>query len=84
MAERENPLALARQATEEQARARLLHEEAARFAEASRRLRTRAGNPSVRDMARACDGRPAAPTVCRMLASGDRPARFEVIDGVGS
>lgn len=120
MAERENALALLRQATEEQARARLLHEEAARFVaetrvrrerpaptppaqdapgcdlrpdpgtartpaefiEALRRFRTWAGNPSFRDMARACNGRPAASTMCRMLAGGELPTRFEVIEAV--
>jgi hypothetical protein len=120
MTERENALALIRQAAEEQARARVLHEEAARifekaragrerpalsppaqdapgcdlrpdpgsartpaeFIEALRRFRTWAGNPSYRDMARACNGRPTASTMCRVLAAGELPARFEVIDAV--
>lgn len=118
--ERENAQALARQAAEEQARARLLHEEAARtfeeararrerpapgapaqdvpgynlrpdpgaagttaeFIEVLRQFRTWAGNPSYRDMARACDGRPAASTMCRMLTGRRLPARFEVIDAI--
>jgi hypothetical protein len=96
MTEREQALALARQAAEEQARARHLHQEAAlafeaararrerpalgpaqdapgsrlrpdpsdvrtpaELIEALRQFRTWAGNPSYRDMARACNGRPA-------------------------
>jgi hypothetical protein len=120
MTERENALALARQAAEDQARARVLHEEAARafeeararrerpapgppaqdppgcnlrpdpssartaaeLIEALRELRTWAGNPSFRDMARVCSGRPAASTMCRVLAGGALPARFEVIDAI--
>jgi hypothetical protein len=119
MTEREQALALARQAAEEQARARRLHEEAARafqeararrerpalgpaqdapgcrlrpdpssvrtpaeFIEALRQFRTWAGNPSYRDMARACNGRPAASTMCRVLAAGKLPVRFEVIDAI--
>jgi hypothetical protein len=117
--EREQALALARQAAEEQARARHLHEEATRaFAEARarrerpalgpahdapgcrlrpdpggvrtpaeliealRQFRTWAGNPSFRDMARACNGRPAASTMCKVLAAGTLPVRFEVIDAI--
>jgi hypothetical protein len=119
MAEREQALALARQAAEEQACARRLHEQAARvfeeararrerpalgpapdalgcslrpdprsvrtpaeLIEALRQFRTWAGNPSYRDMARACNGRPAASTMCRVLAAGKLPVRFEVIDAV--
>jgi hypothetical protein len=118
--ERENALALLRQAAEEQARARRPHDEAARTAEeagtrrertvpeppaqdapgcdlrpdpgdartqaelieALRQFRTWAGNPSYRDMARACDGRPAASTMCRLLRGKELPARLEVIDAI--
>jgi hypothetical protein len=117
MSEREQALALARQAAEEQARARLLHEEATRvfeearagrerpalgpaqdapgcrlrpdptrvrtsaeLIEALRQFRIWAGNPSYRDMARACNGRPAASTMCKVLTAGKLPVRFEVID----
>jgi hypothetical protein len=117
---REAALALARQATEEHQRARLLHDEATRLfeearssrervgpgspahdvpgcdlrpdpsrarsatelIEALRHFRTWAGNPSYRDMARACRGRPAASTMCRVLGRGELPARFEVIDAI--
>jgi hypothetical protein len=114
MAERENALALARQATEELQRARSLREEAAGagrersatnppahdapgsdlrpdprgtrtpagFIEALRQFRTWAGNPSYRDMSRACNGRPAASTICRVLGKRELPARFEVIDAI--
>jgi hypothetical protein len=120
MAEREKALALARQAAEDQARARLLHDEAARtfeeararrerpalgtpaqdapgcdlrpdprdvqtsaqLIEALRQFRTWAGNPSYRDMARACNGRPAASTMCRVLAGRALPVRFEVLDAI--
>lgn len=118
--EREKALALARQAAEDQERARFLHEEAAdafsgsrprreraapgspahdapgcdlrpdpsgarnsaELIEALRQFRTWAGNPSYRDMARACSGRPAASTMCRVLGRGRLPARFEVIDAI--
>jgi hypothetical protein len=43
----------------------------AEFIEALRRFRTWAGNPSFRDMARACNGRPTASTMGTMLAGGD-------------
>jgi hypothetical protein len=120
MAEREHALALARQAAEEQARARLLREEAARafeqararrerptlgppaqdapgsqlrpdpsnvqtpaeLIEALRQFRTWAGNLSYRDMARACNGRPAASTMCKVLSGTALPVRFEVIDAI--
>lgn len=120
IAEREKALALARQAADDQERARLLHEEAAsafsgsrawreraapgspahdvpgcdlrpdpsgarnsaELIEALRQFRTWAGNPSYRDMARACNGRPAASTMCRVLGRGRLPARFEVIDAI--
>jgi hypothetical protein len=119
MTERDKALALARQAAEEQARARHLHEEAAlafqaararrerpalgpahdapgstlrpdpsgvrtpaELIEALRQFRTWAGNPSYRDMARACNGRPAASTMCRVLAAGKLPVRFEAIDAI--
>jgi hypothetical protein len=122
--ERENALALLRQATEEQARARLARDEATRaleesraesrarreragpgspahdvpgcdlrpdpsgartsaeLIEALRQFRTWAGNPSYRDMERACNGRPVASTMCRVLGRGQLPARFEVIDAI--
>ncbi|MCW2892333.1 MAG: hypothetical protein JWO75_1822 [Actinomycetia bacterium] len=120
MSERDNALALVRQAAEEQARARHLHEEATRafeetrarreravpgspahdvpgcdlrpdpsgarssaeLLEALRQFRTWAGNPSYRDMERACNGRPVASTMCRVLGRGRLPARFEVIDAI--
>jgi hypothetical protein len=120
MTERENALALARQAAEDQARARLLQDEAARafeearasrerptlgppaqdspgcdlrpdpsgvrtaadLIEALRQFRVGAGNPSYRDMARACSGRPAASTICRALSGTELPVRFEVIDAI--
>ena len=120
MTERENALALARQAAEDQARARLLQDEAARafeearakrerptlgppaqdspgcdlrpdptrvrttaeLIEALRQFRLWAGNPSYRDMARACNGRPAASTICRTLSGAELPVRFEVIDAI--
>jgi len=120
MAERDNALFLARQAADEKARARLLHEEAAKaveeararreclalgspaqdvpgrdlrpdpsgartpaeFIEALRQFRTWAGNPSFRDMARACDGRPAASTMCKVLTRWELPVRFDVIDAI--
>jgi hypothetical protein len=118
--EREHALALLRQATEEQARARLARDEATRALEetrarrervtpgspahdvpgcdlrpdpsgartsaelidALRQFRTWAGNPSYRDMERACSGRPVASTMCRVLGRGQLPARFEVIDAI--
>jgi hypothetical protein len=49
---------------------------------ALREFRTWAGNPSYRDMARACNGRPAASTMCRMLSGAELPIRFEVIDAI--
>jgi hypothetical protein len=119
MIEREKALALARQAADDQARARLLHEAASAFKEtrarrdraapgspahdvpgcdlrpdpsrarnsaelieALRQFRTWAGNPSYRDMERACNGRPVASTMCRVLGRGQLPARFEVIDAI--
>jgi hypothetical protein len=120
MTERENALALVRQAAEEQTRARLLQDEAAKAFEKAvarrerpalgppahdspgsdlrpdpsrvrtpaelistlREFRTWAGNPSYRDMARACNGRPVASTMCRMLSGTELPARFEVIDAI--
>jgi hypothetical protein len=119
LSEREQAQAMARQAAEDQARARLLHEEAARafdeartrrerlapgpsqdapglrlrpdpgsvrtpaeLIDALRQFRTWAGNPSFRDMARACNGRPAASTMCKVLAAGTLPVRFEVIDAI--
>jgi hypothetical protein len=120
MTERANALALARRAAEEQARARVLQDEAARAFEeavarrerpalgppaqdspgcdlrpdptrvrtpaelinALREFRTWAGSPSYRDMARACNGRPVASTMCRMLSGTELPARFEVIDAI--
>ena len=33
-------------------------------------------------MERACNGRPVASTMCRVLARGELPARFEVIDAI--
>jgi hypothetical protein len=54
----------------------------AEFTEALRRFWTWAGNPSFRDVARAGNGRPAASTMCRMLAGEDLPTRFQVIDAV--
>jgi hypothetical protein len=120
MSEREKALALARKAAEEQARARLLHDEAskavedarasrerldlgspakdavghrlrpdpgyaqdsAEFIEALRQFRIWAGKPSYRDMARACNGRPVASTMCRVMGRGELPARFEVIEAI--
>jgi hypothetical protein len=120
LAERDSAMALLRQATEEQARARRLLDEATRAAEAVavhrqrpaldppaqdtpgcdlrpdpsgartnaeliealRQFRTWAGNPSFRDMARACNGRPAASTMCRLLRGKELPARLEVIDAI--
>jgi hypothetical protein len=119
MIEREKALALARQAADDQERARLLHEAASSFREtrakrdraasgspahdvpgcdlrpdpsnarnsaelieALRQFRTWAGNPSYRDMERACNGRPVASTMCRVLGRGQLPARFEVIDAI--
>jgi hypothetical protein len=119
MSERDQALAMARQAAEDQARARHLQQEAARavdeararrerpalgpsqdapgsrlrpdpgsvrtaaeLIEALRQFRTWAGNPSFRDMARACNGRPAASTMCKVLAAGTLPVRFEVIDAI--
>jgi hypothetical protein len=41
----------------------------AEFIEALRQFRTWAGNPSYRDMARACNGRPAASTMCRFATA---------------
>ena len=55
---------------------------AAELIEALRQFRTWAGNPSFRDMARACNGRPAASTMCKVLAAGTLPVRFEVIDAI--
>lgn len=55
---------------------------AAELIEALRQFRTWAGNPSYRDMARVCRGRPAASTMCRVLGRGELPARFEVIDAI--
>jgi hypothetical protein len=55
---------------------------AAELIEALRQFRTWAGNPSYRDMERACDGRPVASTMCRVLGRGRLPARFEVIDAI--
>jgi hypothetical protein len=55
---------------------------AAELIEALGQFRTWAGNPSYRDMARACNGRPAASTMCRVLTGGELPARFEVIDAI--
>jgi hypothetical protein len=54
----------------------------AELIEALRRFRTWAGNPSYRDMERACNGRPVASTMCRVLGRGQLPARFEVIDAI--
>jgi hypothetical protein len=119
MIEREKALALARQAADDQERARLIHEAASAFKEtrarrdraasgspahdvpgcdlrpdpsnarnsaelieALRQFRTWAGNPSYRDMERACNGRPVASTMCRVLGRGQLPARFEVIDAI--
>jgi hypothetical protein len=119
MIEREKALALARQAADDQERARLMHEAAGAFQEtgarrdrtasgypahdvpgcdlrpdpssarnsaelieALRQFRTWAGNPSYRDMERACNGRPVASTMCRVLGRGQLPARFEVIDAI--
>jgi hypothetical protein len=119
MIEREKALALARQAADDQKRARLIHEAASAFMEtrarrdraasgspahdvpgcdlrpdpsnarnsaelieALRQFRTWAGNPSYRDMERACNGRPVASTMCRVLGRGQLPARFEVIDAI--
>jgi hypothetical protein len=33
-------------------------------------------------MERACNGRPVASTMCRVLGRGQLPARFEVIDAI--
>lgn len=55
---------------------------AAELIEALRQFRTWAGNPSYRDMARACNGRPAASTMCRVLRGRALPERFEVIDAI--
>jgi hypothetical protein len=55
---------------------------AAQLMEALRQFRTWAGNPSYRDMARMCNGRPAASTMCKALSGEGLPARFEVIDAV--
>ena len=120
MSEREKALALARKAAEDQARARLLHDEAskaaedararrerlalgspakdaaghclrpdpgyaqdsAEFIEALRQFRIWAGNPSYRDMARACNGRPVASTMCRVIGRRELPARLEVIEAI--
>jgi hypothetical protein len=119
MIEREKALALARQAAEDQERARLTYEAASAFSEtrarreraasgspardapgcdlrpdpsdarnsvelieALRQFRIWAGNPSYRDMERACNGRPVASTMCRVLGRGQLPARFEVIDAI--
>jgi hypothetical protein len=54
----------------------------AELIEALRQFRTWAGNPSFRDMARACNGRPAASTMCRVLTAGKLPVRFEAIDAI--
>jgi hypothetical protein len=54
----------------------------AELIEALRQFRTWAGNPSYRDMARACDGRPTASTMCRVLAGEQLPVRFEAIDAI--
>jgi hypothetical protein len=120
MTEKGQALALARQAAEDHARAKLLHEETTRaledarakrgrpvpgspakdapghrlrpdpsmaqnpreFIDALRDFRTWAGNPSYRDMARACDDRPVASTMCKILSREELPARFEVIDAI--
>ena len=55
---------------------------AVEFIAALRQFRTWAGNPSYRDMARACNGRPAASTMCRVLRGRALPERFEVIDAI--
>jgi hypothetical protein len=55
---------------------------ASEFINALREFRTWAGSPSYRDMARACNGRPVASTMCRMLSGTELPARFEVIDAI--
>jgi hypothetical protein len=54
----------------------------AEFIEALRQFRTWAGNPSFRDMARACHGRPAASTMCRVLRSPELPPRLELVDAI--
>jgi hypothetical protein len=120
MTEKGKALALARQAAEDHARAKLLREEAAKaledaegrrgrhapdtpandapghllrpdpgraqtpreFIGALRQFRTWAGNPSYRDMARACDDRLHSSTICKILGKEELPARFEVIDAI--
>lgn len=120
MTEKGKAAALARQAAEDHARAKLLHEEATKALEnagarrgrpmpgfpvkdapghrlrpdpsmaqsprelidALRQFRTWAGNPSYRDMARACDDRPVASTICKVLSRGKLPVRLEVIDAI--
>jgi hypothetical protein len=54
----------------------------AELIEALRQFRTWAGNPSFRDMARACNGRPAASTMCRVLNRGELPTRLELVDAI--
>jgi hypothetical protein len=49
---------------------------------ALRQFRLWAGNPSFRDMSRACDGRPAASTMCRVLRRAQLPPRLELVDAI--
>jgi hypothetical protein len=57
-------------------------QDAAGFMEALRQFRVWAGNPSFRDMERACGGRPVASTMCKVLATGELPPRFEVVAAI--
>jgi hypothetical protein len=54
------------------------------YIDSLRQFRLWAGNPSFRDLAKRCNGRPVASTICKVLQSGELPRRFEVIDAIVS
>jgi hypothetical protein len=54
----------------------------AEYIEALRQFRLWAGNPSFRDLAKRCDQRPVASTICKILQRGELPSRWEVIDAI--
>jgi len=54
----------------------------AEYIEAVRQFRVWAGNPSFRDIAKRCGGRPVASTICKILQGDELPGRFESIDAI--
>jgi hypothetical protein len=52
------------------------------YLEAVRQFRVWAGNPSFRDIAKRCGGRPVASTICKILQGEELPGRFEPIDAI--